>query len=535
MEIAEVQDRESLQRYLEALPEGDRHEIARLVSSRAATRVLPFAALEFSLPLGDSEFGRGALTSLGVVLSVSLDIEPVRTSFRVSGGEITASSFGNRSSSIAFASAVFASFVPNDSESFKQDLDLLSTVTDAAVDAAAYAAEALKEESSTIWFQVRRDIVDKKVDELWMGMAPPAKVSAAWKHVKVQLQSDSNLDWSFWIAWYERILDGRNVLPDALVLVFNRLRNEDWEKGPAHINPMFDGVLAQYRAQDLARSAALQTDISKAAYFDFIAVNQQMRAVSFPSEQSAFPDDAARDAFLAAAKDLRFLLLDWVELAQAHLRGRNAPLTITVSIAHILDQLSDLENGKDVSLRNLVRLGSTAKRLARSDEVFADLGENLLELLNEALDDYSALMRVHLGDVLAALDALRSLELGDVDSAELLASMTQGYARLKEFDTTEILPPDQRTAAIFNDMIADLESEQSEIAEARTQTARDMRGKRFAEKFGGVSATLSNYVDKGTRGLKKGGAQFDELVKWSKRWENIEKIKDWWDALGGGS
>ena len=49
MEIAEVQDRESLERYLEALPEDERREVAVRVAFRAAARVLPIAALNFAL------------------------------------------------------------------------------------------------------------------------------------------------------------------------------------------------------------------------------------------------------------------------------------------------------------------------------------------------------------------------------------------------------------------------------------------------------------------------------------------------------
>lgn len=35
--------------------------------------------------------------------------------------------------------------------------------------------------------------------------------------------------------------------------ILNKLREGDWDQGPAHINPMFDEVLALYRAQDAAQ------------------------------------------------------------------------------------------------------------------------------------------------------------------------------------------------------------------------------------------------------------------------------------------
>lgn len=82
------------------------------------------------------------------------------------------------------------------------------------------------------------------------------ELAAAWRAARTALQSDTTADWSFWIAWYERVLAGQDTLPDELAPIFNRLTREDWNKGPAHINPMFDAVLAMYRADDVAQPLA---------------------------------------------------------------------------------------------------------------------------------------------------------------------------------------------------------------------------------------------------------------------------------------
>lgn len=531
MEIAKVVDRESLRAYLDGLADDVRVDTSRYVAMRAAGRVAPIAIRYFA---ENAPVGLHKLTALAIL-----------GAFAFSGVAFLALTFGggraSASSAAAKAASSASSITVHDDSSAAVAAAYASSaavfVASADVANAVFAvSEAADAAGSIIWEKLRADLTQTVLlapNPLWPDKDMPQQIADDWAAACIAFDADKN-DWRFWITFYNRLLDGKDIHADLLAPTLSNLTEEDWIGDPALVTPLFDDVLAVYEAEDAAVVSDPQTDVSKAAYFDFIEVNRQMRAVSFPSDQSAFADDAARDEFLTAAKDLRICLQDWVDLARAHLQGRNAPVTTAVSIEHILDQLTDLEAGKDVSLRNLVRLGSNAKRLARGEEAKADLGDNLHEILNEALDDYSALMRIHLGDVLAALDALKSLELGDLDSAELLASMKMGYARLLQYDADELLQPDPQTRAIFNDMLADLEDEQSEIAEATTLEAQQTRAKRFAEKVGGVSATFGVYLDEGSKRAKNGGAKFDEAVKWHKRWQTLEEIKDWWDLLGGG-
>ncbi|KQI69467.1 hypothetical protein AN189_03420 [Loktanella sp. 3ANDIMAR09] len=85
---------------------------------------------------------------------------------------------------------------------------------------------------------------------LWTALPQPDDLRDDWATVKQILCDDTSADWSFWIAWYERVLSGRDFLAADMADILNKLGHDDWKKGPAHVNPMFDAVLGRYRAED---------------------------------------------------------------------------------------------------------------------------------------------------------------------------------------------------------------------------------------------------------------------------------------------
>ena len=239
MEIAEVQDRESLERYLEALPEDERREVAVRVAFRAAARVLPIAALNFALSqayimrdlTAVSIFG--ALSIAGVA---ALTSTPAIATSAADNASFTATAAADKPSFAAAASS-FAS-------------------ADAAA-AAAYASYL-----ADIWDFARLDLTDGEHGPLWGDGAIPDALVQVWADAKTAMGKDPKADWSFWIAWYERVLAGRDFLPNDMAPILNELRKADWNKGPAHINPLFDGVLAKYRAQDIEVSGSDQVRLT---------------------------------------------------------------------------------------------------------------------------------------------------------------------------------------------------------------------------------------------------------------------------------
>ena len=236
MEIAEVQDRESLERYLEALPEDERREVAVRVAFRAAARVLPIAALNFAL---SQAYIMRDLTAVSIFGALSIAGVAALTSTPA-----IATSAADNASFTATAAADKPSFAAAAS-SF------------ASADAAAYASYL-----ADIWDFARLDLTDGEHGPLWGDGAIPDALVQVWADAKTAMGKDPKADWSFWIAWYERVLAGRDFLPNDMAPILNELRKADWNKGPAHINPLFDGVLAKYRAQDIEVSGSDQVRLT---------------------------------------------------------------------------------------------------------------------------------------------------------------------------------------------------------------------------------------------------------------------------------
>ena len=86
---------------------------------------------------------------------------------------------------------------------------------------------------------------------MWEG-GPPADILAMWAHLRGQLlYLDQN--WWVWIRWYEdRLYGASDLLSRSLIMDLELARileptEEDWKKGPAHVNAMLAALEERYR------------------------------------------------------------------------------------------------------------------------------------------------------------------------------------------------------------------------------------------------------------------------------------------------
>ncbi|WP_420863013.1 hypothetical protein [Algirhabdus cladophorae] len=88
--------------------------------------------------------------------------------------------------------------------------------------------------------------------EKYSGKFPVSKLSTLHAS-SFSLAFDNSFrqpDFSFWIAWYDRLLDGKDIYAQELHDILITLTDEDWDKGPTHINPKFESVLLKYQEGD---------------------------------------------------------------------------------------------------------------------------------------------------------------------------------------------------------------------------------------------------------------------------------------------
>ncbi len=140
----------------------------------------------------------------------------------------------------------------------------MANVNFADVSAARAASEDMQ---LFFWGAVRADLIDitrntraRQQRKLWpSGFENP--FVDVWDEIASSLLStEKPKNWDFWIDWYQAALDGRPMLPSSdahwemLAEIFevsetSRLKEEDWEKGADHVNPIIREIYLEWQAR----------------------------------------------------------------------------------------------------------------------------------------------------------------------------------------------------------------------------------------------------------------------------------------------
>lgn len=260
MDVAEVQDQDSLRRYLEGLPKSELRTVAARVAFKSAARTLPIAADGyFSADWGSRKTIRLHAAFGGLLLSaVSAQmrghaieayvgaIDRVRDAVTDAVTDLTAEA--------AFASAAAVECAiadPLGSVAFSE------TAYRYAVFGSRLGSEV------DFWDMIRHDLGGSI--SLWPDGIPKV-IERHWINAQAALQEHPE-DWEMWLLWYNRILQGRDWHPKVMLSVLQSNNIVDWRKGPTHINPMFDEVLALYREED-AEALITATPNGETVVFD---------------------------------------------------------------------------------------------------------------------------------------------------------------------------------------------------------------------------------------------------------------------------
>lgn len=112
--------------------------------------------------------------------------------------------------------------------------------------------------------------------ELWPDKNMPEALQQGWSALKAQWAAD-DADWSFWIEWYEGILNGTPMDWDLIFNITTEISEEDWDAGPAAVaarigqirkdfeSPPLDQDALQSQVQQLAQSPILYADVAQSA------------------------------------------------------------------------------------------------------------------------------------------------------------------------------------------------------------------------------------------------------------------------------
>ncbi|WP_299934369.1 hypothetical protein [uncultured Pelagimonas sp.] len=238
VEIADIKDRESLEAWLNALPQDTEEEQARArriavtLAFRAAARVLP---IWWEWTLTSDRARKGDLTALPILRSLLISsvaaIVPTEDIRKAAAASFAAAAASFAATTAAAATASFAADATARAAaaSFAATASFAADATARAADATARAADA-----ATMWRNFQSD-AEKLVSSdarakrpLWAETSP---VQEKWTAVQTILQESGQSDaWAFWINWYNGLLNGTAPAADSPMMVeIALLPNEVWE------------------------------------------------------------------------------------------------------------------------------------------------------------------------------------------------------------------------------------------------------------------------------------------------------------------
>jgi len=220
VEINDIQDKDSFQRWLDALPKARRRSVSIRLAFRAAARVAPI--------YWDWQCRDGDLTDQSI--------------FRALATNAVAAVLSTEPIANAAARAAQAIYFAASAATTDADADAISLASSSA--AAAISPHA----AATMWSAVRADArVFKHQDPandppLWPA-SPPDEIAAAWNTARARLRDEPGYAW--WVRWYDGLLRGGPRDWAGKLYQIATIDDDIWQHGPLAVAARIDEIEAE--------------------------------------------------------------------------------------------------------------------------------------------------------------------------------------------------------------------------------------------------------------------------------------------------
>jgi len=311
VEIADIKDRDSLKAWLKDQP----REVSVWIASRAAARVLP---LWWRAVLIKDWARDRDLTALPVLRSLlissvgaTVSTEDMKAARVANAG--AAMAYTNTHMGHAFAATDAAAKVAPYAAANAAANAAVANVADAVSDAAAAATDAGSNAAAaaarSVWNAVRIDAEQVSGGEilrflpLWADATNP--LAKMWQEVQAEVEtSETADDWTFWIAWYQSLLDSRPMLGDGdrtweMLAKIALIEPEVWDQGAEVVNPVINEIWDLFRLRIEAEELRAQ----KEAFLAARATPEQRSHNQPPGLVEAEPEIARQVAIIWAGLD----------------------------------------------------------------------------------------------------------------------------------------------------------------------------------------------------------------------------------------
>lgn len=284
--MANFKSADDFKNWLDGLPEGQRPAAARILAMRTAFRVFPLLLDGSVKEKNYLVYSKsGIKTILTAFRSMSISIASIyyqknselnenyilSQKTRMNINEFRLNRIRNLSATNALVSAYCSSDnFYNDNSVMASDLAL--SVVSASIFAVANYYKAYLEKLvpgyfgileglslDAIFLETGASARSLAMRRIWL-QGPPKWAQQITHEFNTKLERLGD-DWDVWTRWYQARLNGAPV-DEVLELRRAMIPNEDWEKGPAHVNALIKR-LEQDRARELAEQAAPKAPASQ--------------------------------------------------------------------------------------------------------------------------------------------------------------------------------------------------------------------------------------------------------------------------------
>ena len=389
-----------------------------------------------------------------------------------------------------------------------------------------------------LWQRVREDItfLDQHNAKQILPLCFTAgnQLRANWMGLKDVLRQRSDYeDLVFWVDWYEAQLDGRPMLSDIndhwemLVEIFevsevSRFKEEDWDKGASHINPLIREIYEDYKAQ-VNRKSDVNSELFVATLFDFTydKIEAVMRAVPIEGDWKTLEDEDRLDAFLDDAEDLRHDLALMCAALEAEGGAMQGGAGVRTYADAILATLSKADEIKTLRVDKLMEYGRILEAAARNEDTLREFS-TVGEALKINAEKLRMLIRNHFAHTLARMAVLRDIHLEpDASPWQVLQEFREIVEQVQSGGNGKLPPLAAMDAVVLTDVLDSVDVLVRSMETTQSDEALSSFQKEIDFQLAKVGATAEIYKEKASRAVGKTGDAADTAIKWNKRWDGL--------------
>ncbi len=339
----------------------------------------------------------------------------------------------------------------------------------------AAAANAAAANAADIWEEIRGDaglIVDNHdllAAPLWAITAPVWFDQANSAGMAIWAKDPEV--WDFWTRWWDRVHSGKH-LPWDLQEKIALIPDEDWEEGPAHIAEMIRGIEQDFIATRNERQAVALLHAALADY-SFDALDRVMRMVPFEDDIRHLRDPEQLGRFLDDAATMRddLALFTKALASEGQMQGAGFVRTYLDGLMAEFDRAADTAH---LRVGRIVELGKILETYALDQKTADEFGP-AIGALRSHVQSLLDLTRRHFAATMTRMAPLRDIASAPDDNQwTLLQDIQRGIRKLSDSQVTglpALARDDQSVLMSMSDSIEKLLREHDVVATPQAKSS----------------------------------------------------------------